>query len=287
MEQNLPEDVLKVGLSALLNTLFTDKIKKKPIWEKLKKTDNVILPSSFPLIPSNSPAAKSIRFALLLAVLFKEINRHIFQPTYSLAGGNHLREALGHLAKSNGEQEAFCRRIILSIDSGVEREALKAAIQAVVQSMSTYTGGLFSEAQHDAFCTKIKKIAQSAAEAWLPTQRSPQKFETIFEPFDPDNNEWNPFPFAGENRAPATQGLRGLYLLNIFPCICLLEDEHHYPLSNTIQLCSSQELYMTAQREATQIANSAITRRSSARPRRQSTAGSNGKPFLGGNSTKV
>ena len=129
----------------------------KPIWEKLRKADNLILPPSFPLILSNSSSAKSIRFALILAILFREIDRHIFQPIYFLLGGSHLREALDHFAESNGEKEAFCRRIILSIDPSVECDALQTEIRAVVQSMSSYAGGLFSEAQHDLFCTKIKE----------------------------------------------------------------------------------------------------------------------------------
>lgn len=111
-------------------------------------------------------------------------------------------------------------------------------------------------------------------------------FETDFEPFDPEDNEWYRFPSAGENTTPVAQDLHGLYLLSVFPCISLVEDDDHDPLTKIIQLRSSQELYLAAQHEATQIATSAITRRYSTRPRRQSTAGSNGKAFLGGNSTK-
>jgi hypothetical protein len=100
-----------------------------------------------------------------------------------------------------------------------------------------------------ALCPKIKKIVQSAAEAWLPIQRSRQKFATDFEPFDPEDSEWDRFPFAGENTTPVVQDLQGLYILNVFPCISWLED------------------------------GCAPTRRSSNRPRRQSTAGSNGNYF--------
>lgn len=221
-----------------------------------------------------------------MAVLFREIDRRIFQPIYFLPGGSHLREALDHLAESNTEKEAFCRRVILSIDPSAENETLKAEIRAVVQRMSSYAGDLFSEAQHTLFCTKIKTIAQNAAEAWLPIQRSQQKFKTDFDPFDSDDSEWDLFPSAGENITPVVQELQGLYVLNVFPCVSLVEDENYDPLTNLIQLRSSQELYLAAQNEATQVANSAITRRSSTRPRRQSTAGSNGKSFLGGNSTK-
>ncbi|KAJ6045328.1 hypothetical protein N7499_004107 [Penicillium canescens] len=260
-------------------------VQSSDIDDDFVKVDNIILPPSFPLIPSNSSAAKAVRFALILAVLFREINQRIFQPSYFISEGNNLREALEHLAESNGEREAFCRRILLSIDPCAEHDILKAEIRAVVQRMSSYAGSLFPEAQHDLFCTKVKTIVQNAAEVWLPIQRSQKKFETDFEPFDPEDNEWDRFPSAGKTTTPVAQDLQGLYLLNVFPCISLVEDGDHDPLTKIIQLRSSQELYLAAQHEATQTSTSANTRRYSTRPRRQSTAGSNGKPFLGGNLT--
>ncbi|KAJ6007485.1 hypothetical protein N7540_011461 [Penicillium herquei] len=201
---------------------------------------------------------------------------------------NNLRQTLEHLAGSNSEKEALCRRMLLSIDPDAERNALKAEIGAVAQRMLSYAGGLFVESQRDNFCTKIEKIVQTAAEAWLPIQRSRQKFMTDFdESFDPDDSEWDRFPFAGENTTPAAQDLQGLYILNIFPCISSLEDGDYDPLTRIIQLRSSQASYLAAQQEAAQIASGVPNRRSSNRPRRQSTAGPNGNHFLGGNSAKV
>ncbi|KAJ6000750.1 hypothetical protein N7481_001159 [Penicillium waksmanii] len=261
--------------------------KDKAVWEKLRKVDNVILPSNFPLIPSNSPAVKAIRAALILAVLFREINQRIFRPSYFLSESNNLREALEYVANSNGEKEAYCRRLLLSIDPDAEQDTLIAEIQTVVQRMLSYVGGLFDGEQHDLFCTKIKTIVENAAELWLPIQRSRQKFETDFEPFDPEDNEWDIFSSAGKNTKLVAQDSLGLYVLNVFPCISMVEDGDHDPLTSIIQLRSSQELYIAAQHEASKISTSAITRRYSTRPRRQSTAGSNGKPFLGGNPAKV
>ncbi|KAI2720819.1 hypothetical protein CBS147332_4059 [Penicillium roqueforti] len=270
LEQDVPEDTLK----------------EKSIWEKLRKADRILLPPSFPLIPSNSLAAKAVRSALILAVLFREIDRRIFKPSYFLSGRNSLHEALSHLAENNGEKEAFCRRILLSIDPHAEYVALKAEIQAVVQTMSSFVEGLFPEAQHELFRTKTKSIVQDAAEFWLPIQRSQQKFEIDFEPSDLDDNEWDRFPLAGENTKPVAQDIHGFYLLNVFPCISLVEDGDHDPLTKVIQLRDSQELYLAAQNEATQVATSAITRRP--RPRRQSTAGSNRRPFLApGSSARI
>lgn len=225
---------------------------------------------------------------MILAVLFREINQRIFQPSYFLSETNNLRETLEHLAVSNGEKEAFCRRVLLSIDSDAEHNALESEIGAIAQKMLSYAGRIFSESQQELFCTKIRQIVQTAAEAWLPIQRSRRKFETDFdESFDPDDSEWDRFPFAGENTTPAAQDLQGLYILNIFPCISSLEDDDYDPLTKIIQLRSSQALYLAAQGEAAQIASCVSARRSSNRPRRQSTAGSNGNHFLGGSSAKV
>ncbi|OQE28797.1 hypothetical protein PENSTE_c003G03719 [Penicillium steckii] len=247
LEQDIPEEILK----------------EKAIWEKLRKVDNLVLPSSFPLIPSNSSAAKAIRFALILAVLFMEINQRIFRPSYLLSESNVLREALEDLADGNSEKESFCRRLLVSIDPDAEQKALQAEISAVVQKMLSYAGGLFSRAQQDLFCSKIKTLVQIAAELWLSVQRSQTKFETDFEPFDPEDNDWDLFSFAGENTVSVAQDLQGIFVLNVFPCISLVEDGGHDPLTKIIQLRSSQKLYLEAYHEATQIATLGITRRES------------------------
>jgi hypothetical protein len=227
-----------------------------------------------------------MRFALILAILFREIDQRIFQPSYFLSESNNLREALEDLADGNGEKEAFCRRVFVSIDPSAEKNTLQAAIQAVVQKMLYHAGGLFSGAQHDDFCTKIKIIVENAAEFWLPVQRSQLKFETNFEPFDPKDNDWDRFSFAGEDTKSGGQDLQGIFVLNLFPHISLVEDGGHDPLTKIIQLRSSQELYLAAHHEATQIANPAASKRYATRSRRQSTAAPNGRPFLGGNSVK-
>ncbi|KAJ5404012.1 hypothetical protein N7509_003883 [Penicillium cosmopolitanum] len=223
----------------------------------------------------------------LFPIIEQDVPENILKPSYFLSEGNNLRETLEDLAGSNGEKEAFFRRMLLSINPDAERNALNTEIRAVVQKMLSYAGGLFPESQLDLFCTKIKKIAQSAAEAWLPMQRSRQKFATDFEPFDPEYSEWDRFPFAGEDKKLVAPDLQGLYILNVFPCISWLEDDDYDPLTKVIQLRSSQTLYLAAQQEAAQIASCVPARRSSNRPRRQSTAGSNGNHFLGGSSAKV
>ena len=220
---------------------------------------------------------------MVLAVLFREMDQHIFQPSYFLSKGNNIRESLDLLADSDGEKEAFCRRILLSIDERAERAALKTEIQAVTHKMTSYVDGLFPEVEQQLFDTRIKEIVQSAVDVWHPIQRSQQKFETYFGPIDPNDNEWDRFPSAGDNTRLMAQDTLGLFVLHVFPCISLVEDGEREPLTKVIQLRSSQELYMEAQHEGTR-ASSVITRRSSTRPRRQSTADVNGRPFLGGNS---
>jgi hypothetical protein len=56
-----------------------------------------------------------MRLAVILAILAREIDRHIFQATYIIAKGTQIREAL---AASDSENESFCRSILLSMDPG-------------------------------------------------------------------------------------------------------------------------------------------------------------------------
>ncbi|KAJ5819465.1 hypothetical protein N7474_005056 [Penicillium riverlandense] len=169
--------------------------------EKLRTTNFRNLPHYVPLVPSNTPGAKGMRFAMTLAVLSREIDRHIFRPMYILPGDAQIRDILSHLAERNSEKEAFCRRVLLSIDPDAENEITQSEIRAVVRSMSSYVWGLLSETQHDSFCTSIERIVQNAVEVCIPIQHAQQKYETDFELSDLEDDEWRHFNFPNDYTA--------------------------------------------------------------------------------------
>ncbi|CAI7566855.1 unnamed protein product [Penicillium glandicola] len=296
LREDLDEEVLKVCL--YLNPLYNHihssfDQKDKSIWDKLRKANAQIAQNNIPLVPSNSLEAKGIRLAMTMAVLSRELCKHIFQPNYLLPDDSEIQRVLSRLAENNTEKESFCRRVLLSVDHNAEERNRQIRIQTVIRNVSAYLWALLSETQHDSIRISIEKIVQKAAAFWLPVQCAQQRYETDFELFDFDIDDCEPFKFPGDSELldRQDQGARDVNVLTVFPCISLVKDGGRDPLTHLIQLRSSQKLFMAAENEASQIMTSFVApRRSSTRSRRKSIAHNtdrpNGGSFLGGKSSQ-
>lgn len=263
-------------LSAHLSVL-----KDMSIWEKLRKENARFSQQYVPVTPSNSPEAKGMRLAMTLAILSREICKNIFQPNYILPEDSEIHGILSHLAENDTEKESFYRRILLSLSLNAEESLLQARVQTVVRNMSSYLWKLLSESQHDSIRASIERIAQKAADFWLPVQRAQQRYETEFDLVDLEDDDWEPFPFPGDNTVPNCQNqvARDMNILTVFPCILLVKDGNRDPLTRMTQLQSSQKLCIAAEYEASQMSTSLVVpRRSSTRSRRKSIAHNNERP---------
>lgn len=234
-----------------------------------------------PVTPSNSPEAKGMRLAMTLDILSREICKNIFQPNYILPEDSEIHGILSHLAENDTEKECFYRRILLSLSLNAEESLLQTRVQTVVRNMSSYLWKLLSETQHDSIRASIERIAQKAADFWLPVQRAQQRYETEFDLVDLEDDDWEPFPFPGDNTVPNCQNqvARDVNILTVFPCILLVKDGNRDPLTWMTQLRSSQKLCIAAESEASQMSTSLVVpRRSSTRSRRKSIAHNNERP---------
>ncbi|CAI7627746.1 unnamed protein product [Penicillium discolor] len=267
--------------------------KDKSIWDKLRIENAKFTQQHVPLVSSNSLGAKGMRLAMTLAVLSREICKHIFRPSYILPEDSEIHGILSHLAENDTEKESFYRRVLLSIDQSAEESFLRARIQTVIRNMSSYLWAVLSETQHDAIRISIGKVVQRAAEFWLPIQRAQLRYETAFDLVDFEDDDWEPFRFPGDNAIPNRQDqvVRDVNILTVFPCISLVKDGDRDPLTQIVQLRSTQKLCMEAVYEASQMSTSIVVpRRSSTRSRRKSIAQNTGRPngasFLAGKSPK-
>lgn len=234
-----------------------------------------------------------MRLAMTLAILSREICKHIFRQSYILPEDSEIHGILSHLAENDTEKESFYRRVLLSIDQNAEERFLQARIQTVIRNISSCLWALLSETQHDAIRISIGKIVQRAAEFWLPIQRAQLRYETAFDLVDFEDDDWEPFRFPGDNAIPNRQDqvVRDVNILTVFPCISLVKDGDRDPLTQIVQLRSTQKLCMEAVYEASQMSTSfGVPRRSSTRSRRKSIAQNtdrpNGASFLEGKSPK-
>lgn len=165
-----------------------------------------------------------MRLVLVLAILARELDTHIFQPTY-LFEDDHVRDVLTRLASTESKKESFCRSVLLSIDPTTQARSLESRIQMVVKNVSALISDLLSKEQGLELQQGLEKIAQQAAAVWYQIQRIEGKYEPDFDPQQWDDAEWQRFSFpGGESEDTPDNEYLGENLLTVFPRICLVKD---------------------------------------------------------------
>ncbi|KAL4787744.1 hypothetical protein BJX76DRAFT_354004 [Aspergillus varians] len=276
-------DYATAEISAVLTQdLDNALLKDKPRWEKLRKNNHNI-----PLLASNTPAAKGLRLALLLGILSREIDKYIFQPNYLTSEPTEMRNILSQLASTDGEKEAFCRSILLSVGQNAQQESLKSRIQSVVENVSSCMCPLLSEMQNVELRRHIGNVVKRAIEVWRPIQCAQSKYEPDFEPLNWDDNEWVAFNFPSQDAGSSKtdEETPSVNLLTIFPRISYVEDHRRHPLTFVIQLRKSHPLCVMADQEMVRKPTSPTSgRKPQNGVRRRSISGNapiaNGKPVV-------
>ncbi|KAL4926588.1 uncharacterized protein BDV17DRAFT_293384 [Aspergillus undulatus] len=250
-------------------------LQNRSIWDAFKRKSNFAVEHHVPLPNSNSPAAKQMRLAVLLAILAREIDKQIFQPTYIVPEDAGIRDTLAGLAASDNEKESFCRSILLLIDPETEKVVLQSRIQAIVRNVSQYLYDMLPEDQFTELRASIGKIAERAANVWHPIQRSLERYEPDFEPFKWGDDQWSllRFPEGSSAESETSPDMLDDCLLTVFPRIAVVEKGHRFPLTDVVQLRKSQPQCLAAGRELTNVPTSPVTGRvASNRSRRKSNA---------------
>ncbi|KKA21590.1 hypothetical protein T310_4377 [Rasamsonia emersonii CBS 393.64] len=186
-----------------------------------------------PLPQSNSDAAKQMRIAVISAILAREIDKHIFQPSYILPEDSGIRELLADLAMKNSKKESFCRALLLSIDPDTQAKNLEKRMKQVVTNVGSYLDGLLSETQYTAFCRSLEEVVKDAADLWKTIQHSRAKYEPDFDPLEWGDTELDPFPYAEASTA-SDQDMNGggnndENLLFVFPRLCQVQNNERNP----------------------------------------------------------
>src|ERR1700761_7601698 len=99
------------------------------MWDCLKQSHyrDLVLP-----IPqSNSEAAKQMRCAVIMAIVARTIDAHIFQPTYLLSPNSGIRPLLTRLAQEDSRRESALRALIQTM---LSQEQSTAADKCIAQT---------------------------------------------------------------------------------------------------------------------------------------------------------
>ncbi|KAL4953246.1 hypothetical protein BDW69DRAFT_194975 [Aspergillus filifer] len=219
--------------------------------EEILQSRKAVVEHHVPLPHSNSPAAKQMRLAILLAILAREVDKNIFQPTYLIPEDVGIRKVLANVASYDIERESYYRSIFLSIDPDTQNANLQSRIQAITRQVSSYLYGMLPDDQFEQLRASIEKIVKMAVDVWHPLQRSQQRYEPDFEPLRWGDIEWHPlnFPEGGHTESETRPDTFDESLLTVFPRLTRVEKRNRIPLTWVVQLRRSQPQCMAAGRE--------------------------------------
>ncbi|KAJ5578817.1 hypothetical protein N7450_007684 [Penicillium hetheringtonii] len=245
-------DFARAEIYCQLETDLDNKVlRDRSAWEGLRNC-SLTLQHRVPLPSSNSLAAKQMRFAIILAILAREIDKYIFQPTYIGGEDCPSRPLLANLAAANTEKEAVCRSILFSLQPESKSKSCQWRIQRIVQNVSSYIYALLSEEQNSRFCESLEKVVQKAVEVWYPIQHSRRKYESGFEADNDD--ELIPFVFPGLESVdtPSSVNPQRQHSLIINPHIYAIEENKKILFTPTWLLSNMDPQWVAAEREMDQ-----------------------------------
>jgi hypothetical protein len=227
-----------------------------------------------PLPQSNSPAAKQMRIAVMLAILARAIDKDIFQPTYILDGESGIRELLLHQAIADSGKEAYCRSILLSMFPEEQTKVSEERVKEVIGDVGWYAQDLLSVTQFETFKAGLEEVVQSASDLWKTIQRAKQRYEPNFALEDYDDFDWEIIGFEERTAAAGEEGSAKVTgagtdedLLVIFPRVYAVDDGDPDPITHGVVLKRSQSAEATQELEKTRTANPTLGRTTTNRAR--------------------
>ncbi|KAL7649261.1 hypothetical protein ACMYSQ_012372 [Aspergillus niger] len=220
-------------------------------WDRLRHCD-LVRANQVPLPCSNTSVAKQMRFSVILAILAREIAKHIFQPTYIAPMEDYFEKALSNLAATNSEKESFCRSILLSIEPETQARICLKNVQSAVKNVSAYLDELLPEDQRNAFLRSLSKVIQKAVDIWKPVQHAQRRYVPDFESPHAED-EWEAFTFPTDENPTtetnANQKSPNNFSLTVFPRICVIENNTCTAFTTVILLNSSHYQWTAAATE--------------------------------------
>lgn len=244
------------------------------------------LPHHVPLPRTNSIPAKQMRIAVILAILARSLDIHIFHPTYAFGEDSEVREVLCHLAVRESKKESFCRGLLLSLFPDEQESAANERIDSVTEHVMRHVHGLLLNPEGEEFEAGLSRLARSAYETWATIRAIKERYEPSFDGAPVEGFEWDTLLFDGDivgstDEKTAIHGGRDDAILIVLPRLYVIEKNQPPQLiADGTVLRRSQSLAAAQELEEEQMApqaNLTFGQTSSNRPkprRRRNASGS-------------
>lgn len=136
-------------------------------WDALRKHE-AVSGSRIPLPSSNSPPAKQMRIAAVLAVLGHHLAEQIFQPLYVLDDGDELGDVLSELASDEPRRETFLRSVLLAVRTDREQqECRNKRIAEVFKATISTVQPLIADGKQENFRRALRDLCSRFCDVWL------------------------------------------------------------------------------------------------------------------------
>ncbi|KAG7146592.1 hypothetical protein HYQ46_004609 [Verticillium longisporum] len=144
---------------------------------------------NIPLPRSNTPAAKLMRVASFLAVLSRQLELYIFQPTYFMTESNELSDLI--LDMKDKKRASHLRSVLLRASPDEHGEAQS---KRVVDGVYKCVKPLLRQRDSLSFRASLEKVCREISEMWETFQRYTLLVTADLE-FHPDYpDDWKSFP---------------------------------------------------------------------------------------------
>lgn len=196
-----------------------------------------------------------MRIAAMLAILARDIDYHVFQPTYLSDDVDETRKLLLRLAMADSKRESFCRSVLISIFRDDQARNAAKRVDRVVQDTSSCVRHLLSDAEYENFRVGLKRVVHQALQAWQFIRHTTERLEPLFVLTHFEDMEWQTLKFVGPAATPpSTDGTPPAAeaddaLLMIFPRIYIIDDGEPDPMTPGMALMKYQAAAATEEIE--------------------------------------
>lgn len=209
-------DTIWTSIASLVETQFRQDLDHSVLtdescWANLRQSEYLKHARQIPLPQSNSPAAKQMRVAAVLAILSRALHRYIFRPVYLTENGSGdegIVNMLRAIACDDAAREEHTRATLLAMLPEKQRAAAAKRVSVVVREVSWSVQHLLSALQYEAFCTGLEAACKLACVQWMRIQLAQMKIEPYFgPPFD--DFDWQILPLPAFEDAEEDVHLHG------------------------------------------------------------------------------
>ncbi|KAI0127205.1 hypothetical protein BJ170DRAFT_595083 [Xylariales sp. AK1849] len=161
-------------------------------WAKIRNHNRVNRIIPLPL--SNSPEAKQMRIAAILAILAWSFARYIFQPSYLLQC-NELSDLLSGLADDEPARETYLRSVLLPVLPSKQKANGKKRIEQVVLDVFACVKPVLAEGKQAALRVSLENMCKQVCGQWMRLQLLEEKIEPSFDAYDDEDWKLLQLPF--------------------------------------------------------------------------------------------